>query len=731
MMPKYTLEIGGKTYDIESDKPLSDTELMGYAQRIGAPAAPVTPPGQIPGAAPGQVAPPPVEPSTMQRAMQGARQNLAQIVPTIRPTVEALGGAGGAILGTSIGPAGTVGGAGLGYGIAKTGLDVLEQALGTQQAPTTATEALVRGGRDVLTGATFEAGGRVLAPVITKGLEAFGRTATKALDVKGRQATKIAQAAAGKEIDAIRAALRNAQPGETPAQATAGIPRKAWQALNNLGTSTDEMDIILKNQTDDLLADLSRLARGGNETEIRQSIDASRQMLNAITSPMRQTELVAANQAAETIARLGPQATQRQASMIQALRQGQPAPVPAPQQGGLIRGTVTGEPLQGQSMVVPGTEAARLNTLAAQAQGPLRRPDQMIVAGEPIDRSATFLRNRLAASATEQQEAADIFANIARQRRVERDFVQRQIGSLEDYGLRPLNVDSVISVVESAKAAPGRRVSGIQQQVLGKVRDQLQSAAALNNGVIDARDLYTIRKEGVNEIIDGLMAGRDPKVSKKVAADVLSIVRPAIDDAIEKAGGTAWRDYLRTFESGAKDLEKRQLAAEAFRLFKDSPEEYVKLVRGNNPAAVEAVFGTGNFDIFKEMSKEMSTLNKVASYVERQGVIANKVKGGQQELVDLINANSWKRRLPNWFSPSITATNLALKNVESRLNDASLKMIEEATLSSKSMLELLEGMPPKERAKLVRLVNRIKVGTEATRLAAPATMAPEQPELAQ
>jgi hypothetical protein len=52
-MPKYTLEIGGKTYDIESDKSLSDTELMGYAQRIGAPApAPAAPPGVIPGAAP-------------------------------------------------------------------------------------------------------------------------------------------------------------------------------------------------------------------------------------------------------------------------------------------------------------------------------------------------------------------------------------------------------------------------------------------------------------------------------------------------------------------------------------------------------------------------------------------------------------------------------------------------------------------------------------------------------
>jgi hypothetical protein len=37
-MPKYSLEIGGKTYDIESDKPLSDTDLASYASKIAAPA---------------------------------------------------------------------------------------------------------------------------------------------------------------------------------------------------------------------------------------------------------------------------------------------------------------------------------------------------------------------------------------------------------------------------------------------------------------------------------------------------------------------------------------------------------------------------------------------------------------------------------------------------------------------------------------------------------------------
>ena len=69
-MPKYTLEIGGKTYDIESDRPLSDSDLATYAQKIVAPqqTKPSTPPGQIPGAGPYQ-APPERLPGPRSRPM--------------------------------------------------------------------------------------------------------------------------------------------------------------------------------------------------------------------------------------------------------------------------------------------------------------------------------------------------------------------------------------------------------------------------------------------------------------------------------------------------------------------------------------------------------------------------------------------------------------------------------------------------------------------------------------
>jgi hypothetical protein len=94
------------------------------------------------------------------------------------PTVEMLATAGGGALGAPLGPAGIVGGAGLGYGISKEALEAADVALGLKQ-PRTVNELITEPAMNVLTGATLEAGGRVAGPLIEKGLGALGRGATR------------------------------------------------------------------------------------------------------------------------------------------------------------------------------------------------------------------------------------------------------------------------------------------------------------------------------------------------------------------------------------------------------------------------------------------------------------------------------------------------------------------------------------------------------------------------
>jgi len=106
------------------------------------------------------------------------------------PTVEMLGTIGGGALGAGAGglagpvgvATGAVGGAGLGYGISREALEAADVALGLK-APRTVNELVTEPVRNVLTGATMEAGGRVAGPIIEKGLGALGRGITGAAGV--------------------------------------------------------------------------------------------------------------------------------------------------------------------------------------------------------------------------------------------------------------------------------------------------------------------------------------------------------------------------------------------------------------------------------------------------------------------------------------------------------------------------------------------------------------------
>ena len=515
------------------------------------------------------------------------------------------------------------------------------------------------------------------------------------------KAGKISRDVAGNQIAAIRAALAAAPEDLTAAQATAGVQNNAFQALGEFAGQTDAMSRKLKQQASDDIAQLQRMAEGGNETEMRAAYEASIKRLNQLTADMRAVELQAANQAAQTTNRLAPQAAQRQESMVNALRQGVPAPVPAPLSGGLTQGTVTGPARTGQSTVAAGTEAVQQAATAAKGK------PGFLSAG---DRSQ------------EWQQTSDTFADIAKQRRAEAGFLERQIGSLEDYGLRPLDAGSITRAIDAKMTQPGLRASSNVVKVLDSVKDDIANLTAKGGGVIDAHDLYTLRKEGINERIMQIMGQTDPKISAKVTRKVLEEVRPLIDDAIEKAGGTGWRDYLKTYSQNMQAIDQKAIAAEAARLFEKSPQEYVRLVRGNNPDAVEAIFGPGSYDIFKEMGSKMPTLEKLAARVQTKGEMADAAALGKEEFAETIErAGRTFPRIRNMLNPKVTFANMTMDQLEGRLGPKVAAKLKEGMVSGKSALELLNTLPAVERGAVLRMLNNPstwgKTGTIAARIA--------------
>jgi hypothetical protein len=137
-------------------------------------------------------------------------------VEFIAPAVEALGSAGGAIVGTGAGPLGTVVGAGAGYAGAKELLRLAAGESGKETLP----QSAVRQAQNVLEGATMEAFGRgVVSPVITKGAEYVNKLKNIKLD----QYIKAAGDKGEEIVNALRGRVQIV-PGTSPTAGEVAAP---------------------------------------------------------------------------------------------------------------------------------------------------------------------------------------------------------------------------------------------------------------------------------------------------------------------------------------------------------------------------------------------------------------------------------------------------------------------------------------------------------------------------
>jgi hypothetical protein len=214
------------------------------------------------------------------------------IRPVIAPTVQAAGSIAGGMLGAPLGPAGAVGGAGLGYGMAEEALKLGDIYFGGMTPDQTQTQPI----RNILEGATFEAGGRALGP-------ALGYVGGKIADLRSipqQRAAKLAKEAVGSDLKAVVNALRETPSSVGVGQATAKFQNPAFQALvkDSLEATPEGAQYLSKlgTMTDDQAVNaLSKLVGGRTAADVRATTDLAKQNLNTITTPMREASLGRAN----------------------------------------------------------------------------------------------------------------------------------------------------------------------------------------------------------------------------------------------------------------------------------------------------------------------------------------------------------------------------------------------------------------------------------------------------
>lgn len=107
---------------------------------------------------------------------------------------------------------------------------------------------------------------------------------------------------------------------------------------------------------------------------------------------------------------------------------------------------------------------------------------------------------------------------------------------------------------------PGFRSSDVVKKSLTAVKEKI--AGLTEGGLIDAEDLYTVRKEIGNTIQQ--YAKETANWDKRLSAGLEKTLQASIDDTIEHWGGRGWKEYIKTYSSGMKNIEKtleRQKAA--------------------------------------------------------------------------------------------------------------------------------------------------------------------------
>ena len=501
-----------------------------------------------------------------------------------------------------------------------------------------------------------------LTPVAAGGKYAYGKLVPEA----EKTAAAITRKAAGEDLDTIRAILNEDKSGLTVADLLADLDRNQIHALGELARTKDTTNFYSKldkfrKQSQETT--LNNLAGGATNTEILNNLDKSKQALTDVTTPMRETNLAAANTG----------------KLKQGLEQ---------------QATTLGEVAANKVDDVRRFTAARdrLSTAGAKrgaAETGRPTPNKYTLEGEMSD-AAERVATRAADDSLKYGEGAR--------------FAQRRADSLAAEGLTPLDTDGVIRDINAKLNNPKIGVSDVNRKVLTTVANKIKEWTARNGGVIDVNALYEIRKGTVNEVIESL--GKDPKASAKYAAKLLGEVRPLIDDAIIKAGGTGWKDYLDTFSHGMDVINQRKMAQTARDLYKKSPDEFVALVRGERPDLVEQIFGSGRIDLKAEMGGKFQALDNVAHELER----ASKIKGGAElgaaHLKDIAKQETPKLRIP-FFGLKATVGNAVLKELSGRINDKTMQILERGFQSGKNFEDMLNEVPFGDRGRVYNALQKV------------------------
>jgi len=598
------------------------------------------------------------------------------------------------------------------------------------------TSAVTRRGVQMLGGAGAAGGGAlVVEPETAPEAAAFGAAATQVLPpvakvlakgggavvdaLSGRtpdiRANELIRTAANNEVNALKQAIasrqipmRDAQPDVPVSRLIADMDLPLLQALLARAEQRDPKQVInafRQRESQDIVNELTRIAGGPTAETARIAREKTKESLGELTGRMREESFGAARRTGEVMPKLQTIATEARADAKKNVELVRRVSDAINRADDWARNWITGSRLVegpggtftrqyvtnqgvGEAGVRLGSQAEQRYTFPGQLAGSGR---QTTVGGpfqrQVIDEGGTIARR--------VDEAAQASLQAGARARAAENAYQ----SMVDRGLEPITVDKFTAPIDNLLGNPDVATNPTLKNALPQVRQMFKDWAD-EYGVVTPEAVDAIRKNGVSGIIQQLMPGADSKSQSRMAAQVLAKLKPAIDEAIEKAGGKNWSDYLKSFERGMSDIRGMELADQIRKLYaKGTPEskqQIIDLVRGESPDVVEDLFGSGRYEISKEMAKDMPFLKKLADTMDLDATAVKQAAAGRAALTEAEKKGGIRFRLP-FLTRASTTVNEVVAGLEQKMKAETLETLIRAAQSGREFNRVLNQIPTRER----------------------------------
>lgn len=125
--------------------------------------------------------------------------------------------------------------------------------------------------------------------------------------------------------------------------------------------------------------------------------------------------------------------------------------------------------------------------------------------------------------------------------------------------LTPLRADTITRSIRSTAAQPGLRASDVVTKTLGDLKEKI-AGLANEQGIVDSRDLYMVRKEAGNLVKK--YAEESKNFDQRLTSGLVSNIQKSIDDAIEAAGGKGWKSYLGKYQELSQPINRMKAGQE-------------------------------------------------------------------------------------------------------------------------------------------------------------------------